>query len=475
MDFRNDRAHGPGLPFYKTVLCIVCVLVLIVNGVSLARNLQSLRSANELQSQSARVSDKVHYLNLLVTDAEGSLRGYFLSGAPSYLGPVRTARAEIDAQFSQLQTLLADSPSQLKNLAQLRVLMARKLAALDQLLAVHRAGGLPAVVKQVQASEGEGAMDEIRLLVVIIAQEQRELLAARRAAFYREYQEAVMVGIGINLLAIAVIALFYRLIRRSFFARMATQRALQDAHDTLESMVVTRTEQLSVLSRHLISVSEEEKARLARELHDEMGANLTAIGIDLGAVTERLRPQHAVLAGMLERARATLVDTVQLKRRIVEGLRPSLLDHLGLAAALRSYCEQYGRLTGLDCDALIDGEVDGAGPMQSIAVFRIVQESLNNVAKYAGARHVVVRLAREGAWLSLEVSDDGVGIAIDAVRQPTSHGLLGMRERALLLGGTFRVRRGVNDVGTCVEAAIPLADQGNAASGKDAPREAAQV
>jgi signal transduction histidine kinase len=475
MYFTTDSAGTPGLPLYKAVLCMVCVLVLIVNGFSLAHNLQSLKGANELQSQSARVSDKVQYLNVLVSDAEGSLRGFFLSGSESNLGPVRTARAQIDTEFTQLQALLADSPSQLKNLAQLRMLVARKLSVLDQTLAVYRAGGLHDVVKIAEMTDAQGAMDEIRLLVVIIVQEQHELLAARSAAFYKQYQNAVMLGIGINLIAILVILLFYRLIRRSFFSRVATQRALQNANDTLESMVATRTEQLSVLSRHLISVSEEEKARLARELHDEMGANLTAISIDLNAVTERLRPEHALLAGMLERARATLVDTVQLKRRIVEDLRPSLLDNLGLAAALQSYCDQYARLTGLDCEALVDGEVDAAGPMQSIAVFRIVQEALNNIAKYARARHVIVHLAREGEMLSLEVSDDGVGIAADAVRQPKSHGLLGMRERALLLGGSLKVRRGVNDVGTSVEATMPLVDQRVAASGDRAPQGAAPV
>ncbi len=460
MYFTTDSAAKPGLPFYKTLLCLLCVLILVVNGISLARNLQSLRSANELQTQGALVSDKVQYLNVLMMDAESSLHGYFLSGAESYLGPLRTARAEINTKFAELQRMLADSPSQLKNLAQLRVLIDRKLASMDETLAVYRAGGLRDVVKIAETAESQSVMDEIRLLVVIIAREQTELMAARSAAFYKEYQNAVVLGIGINLAAILVIALFYRLIRRSFFSRLIAQRALQHANDTLESMVVLRTEQLAVLSRHLISVSEEEKARLARELHDEMGANLTAISIDINAVTDRLRPEHAPLAAMLDRARATLVDTVQLKRRIVENLRPSLLDNLGLAAALQSYCDEFGKVAGIDCEALIDGDVDAAGSMHAIAVFRIVQEALNNVAKYARARHVIVHLAREGDDLALEVTDDGVGIEIDAVREPKSHGLLGMRERALLLGGTLKIKRGINGIGTCVEALIPLVQQG---------------
>jgi hypothetical protein len=98
--------------------------------------------------------------------------------------------------------------------------------------------------------------------------------------------------------------------------------------------------------------------------------------------------------------------------------------------------------------------------MQAIALFRIAQEALNNVAKYAQARHVIVHLAREGEGLALEVSDDGVGIPPDAMRRPKSHGLLGMRERALLLGGTLKVERGVNGVGTCVQAWVPVASPG---------------
>jgi signal transduction histidine kinase len=185
-------------------------------------------------------------------------------------------------------------------------------------------------------------------------------------------------------------------------------------------------------------------------------------------VGEQLREAHPEQAAMLTQARATLVDTVHLKRRIIEDLRPSLLDNLGLAAALQSYCADFARATGLDCEVLAGSEADSAGPMQAIALFRIAQESLNNIAKYAQARHVIVHIAREGEGLALEVGDDGIGIPPDAMRRPKSHGLLGMRERALLLGGTLRVERGVNGVGTCVQAWVPFeapgAEPGGAAS-----------
>ena len=181
MYFTTDPAAKPSLPFYKTVLCLVCVLILIVNGVSLFHNLDSLKAANQLQSQSARVSDKLQYLNVLVMDAESSLRGYFLSGSESYLGPMRTASGEIDQQFQELGVLLADNPSQQKNLAQLRTLVNRKFANMDETLAVYRQGGLHDIVQIAASSDSKSVMDEIRLLVVIMAQEQNELLAARSA------------------------------------------------------------------------------------------------------------------------------------------------------------------------------------------------------------------------------------------------------------------------------------------------------
>ena len=458
MLFSNDPPVKAGLPWYQTVVALICVLILVANGVSLFHNLSSLKGANSVQSQTAKVADQVQYLNVLVMDAESSLRGYFLSGSEVYLGPLRTASGEIDAQFAELNALLADSPSQRKNLAQLRSLVTRKLDNMNQSLDVYRKGGLTDIVAIAASSDERTLQDEIRLQVVIMVQEQNELLAARRATFYQEYRYAVMAGIGINAIAILVLTLFYRLIRRAFHGRQVVARALQNANDNLESMVAVRTGQLSVLSRHLISVSETEKARLARELHDEMGANLTAINIDISAVAERLREREPELSGMLDRARANLLNTVEMKRRIVEDLRPSMLDNLGLSMALQSYCGDFARVTGLECDAMIEGDIDAAGPMQSIAVFRIVQESLNNIAKYAQASHVTVHLAREGALLELEITDDGVGFDADALARPKSHGLLGMRERALLLGGTLTIRCGINGRGTCVEARIPLGE-----------------
>lgn len=468
MYFTVEPAPHHRLPIYKTVLCVTCALILIVNGFSLFHNLQSLKGANYLLAQSARVAERLQYLDVLVLDAESSLRGYFMSGKESYLGPSKTATTEVENEFHELEVLLADNPSQLKNLAQLHTLVRRKLSILNQSIEVYKQGGLEDIVKIATVSDERAALDEIRLQVVIMTKEQNETLTNRSAEFYREYRKAVVLGMGINAIAIIVLIMFYQLVRRSFKNRAAVEYALQNANENLESTVAQRTEQLSILSRHLISVNEEEKARLARELHDEMGANLTAISMDITGVMNHLQKTEPELAQQLQRAKATLLDTVELKRRIVEDLRPSLLDNLGLCPAIQSYCDQFMRMTKVRCDTNVDVDIERYEPTLSIALFRIVQESLTNIAKYAKATRVSVDMKRVDAGLTLRIIDNGIGIPNDMLVKPMSHGLLGMRERALLLGGTLTIRRGRNDQGTCVEAIIPLPGANQRPLGADA-------
>jgi signal transduction histidine kinase len=463
MYFTVDSAPHRRLPLYKTVLCVTCALLLIVNGFSLFHNLQALRGAQVLIGQTARVADRLQYLNVLVLDAESSMRGYFLSGQDAYLGPTRTALTDSEMEFKELEKLLADNPNQLKNLAQLKTLVRRRLTIMTQSLEVFREGGLDEIVKIAKVSDGRSSMDEIRLQVVIMEQEQNETLTARSAMFYQEYQKAVLLGMSINAVAIVVLIMFYQLVGRSFATRAEAEHALQTANESLETQVAQRTEQLSVLSRHLISISEEEKVRLSRELHDEIGAHLTSISMDIAAVTMKLQQSEPELAAQLKHARGTLVEVVEMKRRIVENLRPSLLDNLGLCAAIESYCQEFSKMAAVRCDCNVGEDIEqltrDAGDL-SIALFRIVQESLNNIRKYAKASRVSVTLNRNQEGLMLRIIDDGIGISAANIAKPMSHGLLGMRERALLLGGAMNIRRGRNDSGTCIEVAIPLRSDG---------------
>ena len=175
-----------------------------------------------------------------------------------------------------------------------------------------------------------------------------------------------------------------------------------------------------------MNVAEEEKGKLARELHDELGANLTVITMDIAVVADKLRQSNPELADRLQRAIGTIKETVNLKRRIIENLRPSMLDNMGLSTALREHAQEFGKITGLRVHTDICEDFDSINPSSAIALFRIAQEALTNVAKYARASHVWVSLQAKDNGLSLQIVDDGIGIAPDALNKPKSHGLSGM-------------------------------------------------
>ena len=444
------------LPTYISVIFGLCTAILFGNAISLYDNLQTLRTTNSSIEHAWDVKDRLSLVNVLVMDAESSLRGYFLTGDKVYLGPVNTAKKDINDEFKTLSGLLRDNPVQTRYLAQLQLLFAQKMQHLDQSIALYGSGGLEKIVTQARKVQGLESMDEIRLLVVIMQREENDLLAGRSGLFYSGYRKAVMVGVAINAIALLVLVLFYRLIRRNFYKRLAVQQELQRTNDNLEASVLARTEQLSVLSRHLINVAEEEKAKLARELHDELGANLTVITMDIAVVADKLTRSNPELADRLQRAIGTIKETVNLKRRIIENLRPSMLDNMGLSTALREHAQEFGTITGLRMHTDICEDFDSVNPASAIALFRIAQEALTNVAKYAHASQVWVSLQAKGDGLSLRIVDDGVGIAPDALSKPKSHGLSGMRERILLLGGGLTIRRLANGSGgTSVEASLP--------------------
>jgi signal transduction histidine kinase len=297
----------------------------------------------------------------------------------------------------------------------------------------------------------------VPLLLTVVFLAAEALLALTAAAFVflngRSPDSAVAALVAV--LAMLVLALFYRRMNRYVREQRAATAELARTNDSLNLLVAERTAELTHLSQHLISVAEEEKSVVARELHDALGSNLTAVDIDVKWVEKKLREREPELAERLRRALGVLEQTVEIKRNVIEALRPSLLDMLGLATALESLCEEFTRKTGIDCIPDLDQELPELPPDVSIALYRVVQEALANAAKYAQATVVRVALHRESEHLHLKVEDDGVGIPDGALTRPAAHGLVGMRERLRVLGGTFEIRRGANGRGTLIEAVAP--------------------
>ena len=166
-------------------------------------------------------------------------------------------------------------------------------------------------------------------------------------------------------------------------------------------------------------MSEEEKAKLARELHDTLGSNLTAINMDLNWIQRRLPEGARDIRDRLQRVLQMLADTVELKHEVIEGLRPSHLDNLGLAFAMRSHCREFTRRTGLPCDVEVEEDFDDLDPNSSIAFYRIAQEALTNITKHAQASRVRMALPREPDGVRLVIADDGVGLTEEALPSPS--------------------------------------------------------
>ena len=255
--------------------------------------------------------------------------------------------------------------------------------------------------------------------------------------------------------------------------RRRAEELLHQARGELEQRVVSRTaelshalEQLRELSAHLDSVREDERTRIARDIHDELGSLLVALKMDVEWIGKRVDDRPALrdkCAGM-GRQIATAVDNVG---RIITDLRPSILDHSGLWAALEWQAQEFVETTELKRDVQVHIHADVRAPegMQgerwAIAVFRIVQEMLSNVARHAQATAVSFRLyvdSPPNPVLHVMVRDDGVGVDEAVLSRPQSYGVLGMRERAGHFGGTLTIDSAPGR-GTCVRLAIPLPTQ----------------
>jgi PAS domain S-box-containing protein len=243
---------------------------------------------------------------------------------------------------------------------------------------------------------------------------------------------------------------------------LGIQRDITDRHLAAEELARSRAE-LRALAARLESIREEERTRIARELHDELGQALTGLKLDLAWLERRLnRHSQAELVDRCANLLGRLDEVMISTRRIITELRPSVLDQLGLADAIEWQAHDFAARTGLALDLAIECDCEQPPEAVASAVFRMLQEALTNVAKHANATRVRVALRVEPKRLFLDVSDDGRGITRDELRGAHSLGLLGLRERALALGGTVSIAPNPHG-GTTVALQIPLNCQGAAA------------
>ena len=223
-----------------------------------------------------------------------------------------------------------------------------------------------------------------------------------------------------------------------------------------EQEIKRSQQELRGLSKAANEALEAERRRTARELHDELGQSLTALKMDLALLRSALPPGQPELEERAQAMHALLDGTIAATRRIAADLRPLMLDDLGLAAALDWLTHNFSKHTGIATDLVIDDTVAQVPEPIASALYRITQESLTNVAKYAQATTAEIRLERDGDWVQLIVRDNGRGIEAADQDKRGAFGLLGIRERVTLLGGEVAIN-GEPGQGSEVRARIPLA------------------
>ena len=289
----------------------------------------------------------------------------------------------------------------------------------------------------------------LALLGVLLA----ALASAAIAEWLAEAPQTQAAVIVLALLAVGLLIALSRLLAADAIRREGLRAASERHAKELETLIEARTGELSALSTHLQELSEKEKSELARNLHDELGGLLTAAKMDLSWLQSRV-PDPA-LQERLAQLGSVLDEAMDLKRRVVEDLRPSLLDHFGLPTALRAYVDSACAKAGLRADLALPE--DGA-PMPketAIALFRIVQDGVTNIIRHAGARSVTLRFAVERDACRFTLSDDGRGFDAADPKFRWSHGLMGMRQRVRALGGQFEIESTPGS-GTMLHVSVPF-------------------
>ena len=235
----------------------------------------------------------------------------------------------------------------------------------------------------------------------------------------------------------------YTVILRDITSRVEAEEALRRSKDELQELGA---------AAHL--TREQEKSRIARELHDELGQLLTMLQMDVAWCKEKKPADNAAFAAKLDRMESLLKSTIAATRRIASDLRPLMLDDLGLVPSLEWLVENFSQRTQIPCELSVAGGDLALTTPQATAIFRIVQESLTNIAKHAQAKHADITIERDDKALVVRVEDDGVGFAMHAPRKPQSFGLFGLRERASLIGAEVAITSAPGQ-GTSVEVRLP--------------------
>lgn len=437
----------PKMAISLPLAVLAATILIFINEAGFRLSTQAVTRIEESQATRSAVNLLLQHM----LDAETGQRGYLLTGDPKYLEPYDMATADINQTLDTLRRHYTAYPEELAEFGLLSRSVSRKLAEMDLSVRMRKQGNEEAWKFVLTTDVGMDQMNAIRGQIGKLVVASNSKMGTAQAQIVRSLH---LSRIGIALMALAGLLAFYMYLRQTralLEAGKREQEALLRERDQLDREVRDRTATLAELATHLQQVREDERGHLARELHDELGALLTAAKLDVARIKSRLGVISPEAAERMQHLIETLNSGIALKRRIVEDLRPSSLSHLGLVASLEILAREFEDRSGLDVTT--DLETVELGGSAQLTVYRLVQESLTNMSKYAEARQAEISLHGFEGYITVEVKDDGVGFDTTQIKG-SSHGLAGMKHRVEAAGGRLTITSRPGE-GTRISAVLP--------------------
>ena len=440
------------------VTVLAAVLMLVISELayqSQHSQLQAVSTMTEARSLQA-------YVMRRIADAESGKRGYMLVDGSAYLEPYNQARRDVRYALGEIRKLDAAAGDPALNTLQtaFEALVDEKLQEMETVLKEYDGGRTQAALDIVRTGIGREIMQRLR-------DNHEANMTARKERIdfaLKNNQDLLLLGrIGIGamtLLCVLILVMFIRQGHLLLREREQQRHTLQDERDRLQQAVKDQLSELKDLARHLQNAREDERARLARDLHDELGALLTTAKLDVAVIRPQVQQQLPELSPRVNHLITALNDGIALKRRIIEDLCPSSLRSLGLVAALEALLSEVQAASGLDIAASLNSVPLTAD--NQLTAYRLVQESLTNALKYAEATRMTVRMLEDHGMALIEVCDNGQGFD-PSKTQHGSHGIQGMRFRLEAADGRLHIHSQPGE-GTRVQAWLPLSASSDTAA-----------
>ncbi len=438
----------------RTELAISMILaVLSATGLLFLNETSYYQSTDAVaeMTKAERTREAVHKLLQNMLDAETGQRGYLLTGNESYLEPYNVSVTGLTENLDTLRRLVTPIEEDLADFALMARHITSKMSEMDMSLRMRKEGKEDAWRFVLTTDVGKEEMDAIRAQATKLSVKSLAKSADGEIQIAKSLQ---LSRVGITILALLGLLAFYMYLIQTKALLTAGEREqvlLQQERDKLDSLVQERTDNLAKLATHLQTVREDERGDLARALHDELGSLLTAAKLDVARIKARLITPSPEIEERFIHLTTTLNGVIGMTRRIVEDLRPSSLSHLGLKASLEILAREFSEHSGITVTTDLE-EVDLVGSAQ-LTVYRLVQESLTNIGKYAQAQLVEISVHNFSGYVTVEVKDNGKGFNLGNVGN-TSHGLAGMRHRVEAAGGRLNVASSEGH-GTLVSSVLP--------------------